>query len=227
MNAIAQESANEHGLRETSVVTEPPRHSGRKLNPTRVLVDKDRAAFSWFLIAVAAILVALIEPYFLVTKLKERERVVIVDPAGTYYVSPLLQFQESKGLHIQQATLAAVALLDRNPEGFDHPDLLKQMFLKAAHKKAVDIASEDSAEFKAKQLHQKAEISEIKLLKTRENFVLTQVSGQLVRTGIFEGKAFSEGIPFRLSLKMIRNPDMTKNGRFPTAVGGFKYEATR
>ena len=165
MNAVAQESANEHELRETSVVTEPPRHSGRKLNPTRVLVDEDRAAFFWFLIAVAAILVALIEPYFLVTKLKERERVVIVDPAGTYYVSPLLQFQESKELHTQQATLAAVALLDRNPEGFDHPDLLKQMFLKAAHKKALGIVSKDSAEFKAKQLHQKAEIAEIKLLR--------------------------------------------------------------
>ena len=227
MNAIAQESANGHGLRETSVVTEPPRHAGRKRNPTRVLVDKDRAAFFWFLIAVAAILIALIEPYFLISKLKERERVVIVDPAGTYYVSPLLQFQESKELHTQQATLATVALLDRNPEGFDHPDLLKQMFLKAAHGKAVDTASEDSAEFKAKQLHQKAEIAEIKLLKTRENFVLTQVSGQLVRTGIFEAKAFSEGIPFKLALKMIRNPDMTKNGRFPTAVGGFKYEASR
>ena len=176
MNAVAQESANGHGLRETSVVTEPPRHAGRKRNPTRVLVDKDRAAFFWFLIAVAAILIALIEPYFLISKLKERERVVIVDPAGTYYVSPLLQFQESKELHTQQATLATVALLDRNPEGFDHPDLLKQMFLKAAHEKAVDTASKDSAEFKAKQLHQKAEIAEIKLLKTRENFVLTQVA---------------------------------------------------
>ena len=40
---------------------------------------------------------------------------------------------------------------------------------------------------------------------------------QLVRTGIFEQKAFSESIPFKLAFKMRRNPDMTKNGRFPTA----------
>jgi hypothetical protein len=42
---------------------------------------------------------------------------VIVDPAGTFFVSPLLQFQEARELHAQQSTLAAVALLDAEPEG--------------------------------------------------------------------------------------------------------------
>jgi hypothetical protein len=227
MNALVDSSAKANGLRETPVVTEPPRQPQKKLNPTRLFVDKDRTAFFWFLVAVVACVVALIQPYFLITKLKERERVVIVDPAGTYYVSPVLQFQEAKELHAQQATLAAVAFLDRNPKGFDHPELLKQIFLKAAHEKALNRASSESAEFDAKQLHQKAEIAEIKLLETRENFVLTQVTGQLVRTGVFDEKAFSEGIPFTLAFKMVRNPDMTKNGRFPTAVSDFKYEPAR
>jgi len=227
MNAIAPPPSNGHSLRETHVITEPPIPPARRFNPTRVLVDKDSAAFFWFLIAVAAVVVAVVQPYFLAAKLKERERVVIVDPAGTYYVSPVLQFQEAKDLHAQQATLATVALLDRNPKGFDNAELLKQMFLKTAHQKAMDLLFADEAEFQAKQLHQKAEISEIKLLETRESYVLTQVNGQLVRTGVFQGKAFSEGIPFTLSLRMVRNPDMTKNGRFPTAVGGFKYESAR
>ena len=56
---------------------------------------------------------------------------------------------------------------------------------------------------------------------------MTQVTGQLIRTGIFEQKAFSEAIPFKLSFKIRRNPDMSKNGRFPTAVSDFKYEPTR
>jgi hypothetical protein len=29
-----------------------------------------------------------------------------------------------------------------------------------------------------------------------------------------------------LSLRLIRNPNMAANGRFPTAVGDFKYEIT-
>ena len=37
--------------------------------------------------------------YHIVSQFKQRERVVIIDPAGTYYLSPLLQFSEAKDLH--------------------------------------------------------------------------------------------------------------------------------
>jgi hypothetical protein len=159
--------------------------------------------------------------------LKERERVIVVDPAGTFFVSPLLDFQEARELHAEQSTLAAVAFLERNPKGFDHPELLKQMFLKAAQAKAQAEWSAEEPEFKAKQLHQKAEIAKIDLLETRNDAVLTQVSGQLIRTGIFQERAFSEALPFTLKLKMRRNPNMLENGRFPTAIQDFKYEPTR
>ncbi len=158
--------------------------------------------------------------------LKERERVVIVDPAGTFFVAPLLQFQEARELHAEQSTLAAVAFLERNPKGFDHPDLLKQMFLKQAQQKARAQWSTEEPEFKAKQLHQKVEIGKIEFLQTRSDAVLTQVSGQLIRSGIFQERAFTEAVPFTLKLKMRRNPNMLENGRFPTAVEDFKYEPT-
>ena len=47
------------------------------------------------------------------------------------------------------------------------------------------------------------------------------------RSGIFQDKAFTEAFPFTLRLRMLRNPDMALNGRFPTAVGDFKYEINR
>ena len=62
---------------------------------------------------------------------------------------------------------------------------------------------------------------------TRENEVLATVSGQVVRTGIFQEKAFTEAFNFKLSLRLIRNPNMAANGRFPTAVGDFKYEISK
>ncbi|HWC58706.1 MAG TPA: hypothetical protein VHC44_03360 [Verrucomicrobiae bacterium] len=211
-------------LRETPAKTEPPRIQRKTFNPTRVFVDKDRTAFLWFGIAVLSVIFAAAQPYYLVNKFKQREHVVIIDPAGTYYVSPLMDFQEAKELHAQQSTLAATAFLERNPDGFDNPELLKQMFLKSAFDKAFKQLLTEAAEFKSKQLHQKAEIAKIDILETRDDFVMTEVSGQLIRTGIFEQKAFSEAIPFKLAFKMRRNPDMTKNGRFPTAVSDFKYE---
>ena len=214
-------------LRETPVKTEPAPVPKRAFNPMRVFVDKDRTAFLWFWVAVLAVLFAAAQPYYLIQKFKQTERVVIIDPAGTYYVSPLLDFQEAKDFHAQQSTLAAMAFLERNPKGFDNPELLKQVFLKYAFDKAQKQIFTEAEELKSKQLHQKPEVAKIDILETREDFVMTQVTGQLIRTGIFEQKAFSESIPFKLSFKMRRNPDMTKNGRFPTAVSDFKYEPTR
>ena len=214
-------------LRETSVKTEPAPIPKRAFNPTRVFVDKDRTAFLWFWVAVLAVLFAAAQPYYLIQKFKQRERVVIIDPAGTYYVSPLLDFQEAKDFHAQQSTLAAMAFLERNPKGFDNPELLKQVFLKYAYEKAQKQIFTEAEELKSKQLHQKPEVAKIDILETREDFVMTQVTGQLIRTGIFEQKAFSESIPFKLAFKMRRNPDMTRNGRFPTAVSDFKYEPAR
>jgi hypothetical protein len=214
-------------IRETLVKTEQAPLSRRAFNPTRVFVDKDRTAFLWFCVAVLAIIFAAAQPYFLIQKFKQRERVVIVDPAGTYFVSPLMDFQEARDFHAQQSTLAAVAFLERNPKGFDNPELLKQAFLKYAYEKAQKQIFTEMDELKSKQLHQKPEVAQIDILETREDFVMTQITGQLIRTGIFEQKAFSESIPFKLSFKMRRNPDMTKNGRFPTAVSDFKYEPAR
>ena len=214
-------------LRETAPPLHSPPIKRRPTDPTRVFIDKDRLARFWFLTAVAVIIGAAAERIHLARTLKERERVVIVDPAGTFFVSPLLQFQEARELHAQQSTLAAVAFLERNPKDFDHPELLKQMFLKSAHDKARKQWSGEEPEFKAKQLHQKAEIARIEFIETRTDAVLTQVSGQLIRSGIFQERAFSEAVPFVLKLKMRRNPNMVENGRFPTAIEDFKYEPSR
>ena len=214
-------------LRTSTPAAQPPQARGRRTEPVRVLIDKDRLARFWFLAVIAVLVGAAIERIHLARTLKERERVVIVDPAGTFFVSPLLQFQEARDLHAQQSTLAAVAFLERNPKGFDHSELLKQMFLKQAHEKAYAEWSAEEPEFKAKQLHQKAEIAKIDFLETRSDAVLTQVSGQLIRSGIFQERAFSEAVPFTLKLKMLRNPNMVENGRFPTAIQDFKYEPTR
>ena len=199
----------------------------RAANPTRLFVERDRLAWWWFLCALVVLIAAALDRYHLVNAFKQRERVVIIDPAGTFYVSPLLKFDDANELHAQQSTLATVAFLQRNPKDFDNPELLKQMFLKSAHEKAQAQRSSEEAEFKAKQLHQKPEIARIDVLETRADAVLTQVSGQIIRNGIFQEKAFTEAIAFSLKLKLQRNPNMVENGRFPTAVKDFNYETTR
>jgi hypothetical protein len=191
---------------------------------TRLLVQRDRLPWFWFFFTVAVLMLSAIDRYHIVSQFKQRERVVIIDPAGTYYLSPLLQFSEARDLHIQQAELATMAFLERNPKDFDNSDLLKLTFLKPALAKAQDERVKEMAEFRAKQLHQKAEIARIDILATRDNEVLAAVTGQIIRSGIFQDKAFNEAFPFTLRLRLVRNPNMALNGRFPTAVGDFKYE---
>ena len=199
----------------------------KRFDPTRLLVLRDRLPWFWFAFTVAVLTLSAIDRYHLVAQFKQRERVVIIDPAGTYYLSPLLQFSEAKDLHVQQAELATMAFLERNPKDFDNADLLKLLFLKPALAKAQDEHGRESVEFRAKQLHQKAEIGRIEILATRENEVLAAVTGQIIRSGIFQDKAFTEAFPFTLRLRLVRNPNMALNGRFPTAVGDFKYEINR
>lgn len=199
----------------------------KRFDLTRLLVLRDRLPWFWFAFTVAVLALSALDRYHIISQFKQRERVVIMDPAGTYYVSPLLQFQEAKQLHIQQAELAAMVFLERNPKDFDNPDLLKLLFLKKALGKAQDERISEAVEFRSKQLHQKAEIGQIDILATRDNEVLAAVTGQIIRTGIFQERVFNEAFPFTLRLRFIRNPNMALNGRFPTAVGDFKYEINR
>jgi len=196
----------------------------QRFDPTRIFVQKDRLVWFWFGFAMLVLVGAAVDRFILIQSFKQRERVIVIDPANTFYVSPLLKFEEAKALHVEQSTLAATAFLERNPKGFDNEDLLKQMFLKPAYQKATAYQYAEEPEFKSKQLHQKVEVSAINILNTREDYVLTQVTGQLIRDGVFQDKPFTEAVPFKLSLKLQRNPNMVQNGRFPTAVNDFKYE---
>ncbi len=212
----------------TTATNPDPRAAVRKhFDFARLLVLRDRLPWFWFFFTVTVLLLSAIDRYHLVSQFKQRDHVVIIDPAGTYYLSPLLQFSEARELHVQQAELATMAFLERNPKDFDNHDLLKLLFLKPALGKAQDERIQESVEFRAKQLHQKAEIGRIDILATRDNEVLASVSGQIFRSGIFQDKAFTEAFPFTLRLRLIRNPNMALNGRFPTAVGDFKYEINR
>src|SRR6266536_3465343 len=91
-----------------------PSPTRARFNPTRIFVEKDRMAWFWFLFAMLVLVLAAVDRAILVTKFNQRERVVVIDPAGTFYVSPVLKFQEAKDLHAQQSTFAAIAFLARS-----------------------------------------------------------------------------------------------------------------
>jgi hypothetical protein len=54
--------------------------------------------------------------------------------------------------------------------------------------------------------------------------VLVEVTGQLIRVGLFNGEPFTEASKFRAQFTLLRNPNLTANGRFPLAVWKFQFE---
>ena len=194
-------------------------------SPARLFADHAFAARAWAIVAIVALVLSILQPYLIIGAYRTRERVVIMDEAGTFSVSPLLGFEESKALHETMAMWATLALLQRNPKGFDFPDLLQRIFLTDACARAQNDLIAAREEFAVKQIHQKPEVFKIDILRTREDQVIVKVEGQLVRTGIFERQAFTESPRFILTLTFARNPDMLTNKRYPLAV--WKHEYTQ
>jgi len=62
------------------------------------------------------------------------------------------------------------------------------------------------------------------VLQTRSDQVLVEATGQLIRVGLFNGEPFTEAEKFRVQFTLLRNPNLTANGRFPLAVWKFQFE---
>ncbi len=212
-------------LRETPVdqTRRLPAAQRAGFSPVRLFADNAFAARLWFLVTCGALAFCVIQPYLIISAYRARERVVVLDGAGTFSVSPLLGFEEAKDLQESMALWATVALFERNPKGFDYPDMLERLYLANAYQKAQTDRDKSHAEFEVKNIHQKPEVFKIDILRTRDNQVLVKVEGQLIRTGIFAGQSFAESPKFTLTLTLVRNPDMLANKRYPLGVWNFDY----
>lgn len=183
-----------------------------------------RQSLIWFLIAVAAWVWAAWDHQQLAEKLSHKREVLVIDSLGTYYVSPVVDIQQSKDLHAMQTKLACKALFERNPNGLDNPELFKQLFLRDAAKVAQGALNKTKAEFEAKSLHQKVEVGPPEILSTRDNAFYTSADVQLIRVGAYQGAPITEVLRYRVKFRFLVNPDLTRNGRFPTAVAAFQVE---
>ncbi len=107
------------------------------------------AARLWCIVALIAVTLCALQPFLVIRAYRERERVIVLDPSGTFHVSPLLGFEEASKLHEQHALLACLALFQRNPTGFDFPELLDKLFLPDAARKARTALGASAEEFTA------------------------------------------------------------------------------
>lgn len=207
-----------------------------KLNAITSITNNVIAARFWMVLAILATGAAIASPYVTISAMKQKEKVVILDPGGTLIYAPLLGFEEAGNLHAYHVRLSCLALLQRNPIGPDLPDLLKRIYLEEpARKKAAALYKAQNPEFKEKQIHQKVEVTKIDILDTRKlqdgvgksyEAVSVKAEGNLIRTGTLKDLEFREPAKFQIEFLFIRNPDLLGNGRLPLVVQDFKYQET-
>ena len=198
---------------------------GRPKSPLLAIFERQRRqSLIWFLIAVAACVWSAWDRQRLIEQLTRKREVVLIDSLGTYYVSPVVDIQQAKDLHAMQTKLACKALFERNPEGLDNPELFKQLFLREAAQTGQAAINKTKTEFAAKSLHQKVEVGPPEILSTRDNAFYTSADVQLIRVGAYQGAPITEVLRYRVKFKFLVNPDLTRNGRFPTAVAAFQVE---
>lgn len=163
--------------------------------------------------------------WHLASNIGNKPQVLLMDDQ-TYFLPKSLDFADAKDLHVSQAGLLMESLLDRGPDGLDHPERLKRLCEKNAYRDAVKYLQVEAEAFGSKKLHQKFELRSVQLLQAEDNSVLVAIDGQLIRTGAFSGEAFNEALSVKARLLFVRNPSVIINGNFPTILRSLQIETS-
>ncbi|MCP5523230.1 MAG: hypothetical protein H7A46_16975 [Verrucomicrobiales bacterium] len=207
--------------RTTPTVNERIAARGRPFSWGAFFAHKDRLARLAMAVALLALLITALALMLTMSQARRGVRFVVLDPAGNWVLAPGNTFAAAKELHVQQSLLAANALLLRNPDGYDQPEVLDAMFGRQAIAQALQLKNLEAAEFHDRHIQQKPQVHRINAIETRDDRVQIEVTGQLLRTGLYRNSPFTEVLPFRLRLTFRPNPDLLKSRRQPTIVTEF------
>jgi hypothetical protein len=163
-------------------------------------------------------------PIYLVTVLSKHEKVALMDGTETMVITGLLPIEEAHNIQEEISYWAAKALLDRNPAGFDAPETLDRVFGNDALERAKKEWKSVQEEYAAKQIHQKFEASYVKLQRINDDVIVSHVAGQVIVDGNLGDDKISEPAPVTVSLRLVRNPRIGQNRRYPYMVADYSYE---
>jgi hypothetical protein len=165
----------------------------------------------------------LIIPVCLVSAMMRPEKVALMDGTESLIISPLVSLEESNEILQTLSLWAAKSFLDRGPQGFDAPETLQRVFLPDAAKKAEADFNRLAGEFSKKNIHQKFEIGRIDLQRLDQGVVMSRVIGQVLTQAQIGDEQLTEPQAVTLNLKLVRNPYLGRNKRYPFAVAEYTF----
>lgn len=177
----------------------------------------------WMAIAGFLLLTNLVTPIILVQTLIKPQLVVALDGANTFHVGPGQDYAASDEITTTHGVLGSLALLQRSEVGFDLPEMMERLYTRLANQKAKDQLQGEMEGMKERKERWRPEVSSVELVRVDDDrLYVIRAQGQLIKSGVAAGGRYETAQEYTLLLRLIRNPDILRNGRYPLVV--YDYE---
>ena len=211
-------------LNDAIVTRNPMQNDLARKNRVAATLASGRRTVRLLWIALSISMVAhLIIPAYIVSATTRPEKVALMDGTESLIISSLVPVEESNELLETLSLWAAKSFLDRGPQGFDAPETLHRLSLPDAAKKAEAEFNTLAEEFSKKSIHQKFEVGRIDLQRLDGGVVMSHVVGQVLAQAQIGDEQVSQPQPLTLNLKLVRNPFLGRNKRYPFAVAEYGF----
>jgi hypothetical protein len=211
-------------LKETEVERDPRRENTQRENRAANSLASARRTVRLLWIALIASLCAhCIVPAYIITAMAHPEKVALLDGTQSLIITPLVPVEQSREILETISYWAAKSFLDRGPQGFDAADTMDRVFLPGAVQKAKMEFKALAEEFAKKNIHQKLEIARIDLQRLDDGVIVSRVVGQILTQAQVGDEQVNQPQPVTLCLKLVRNPYLGRNQRYPYAVMDYAF----
>jgi len=185
---------------------------------------KRRLAITWlgWVVAGLALIAIPVSNHLTLMAAMSQMRFVAMDSRDTFYLGNMGSFETAQHIHAELARMAAETIFSRNPDGYDDPERLERLFNPATAAALNKDAARDADVFRAQQVHQKVETGQIRELSVDSNTALVSIEGQVLKTGIFNGRIVNDAKKVTVFLRLTINGDMAHNGRYPLVVTNYE-----
>lgn len=170
--------------------------------------------------AIGCLVFAVIAQMVTIACMSREAKVFVLDGTHTLHIGPLQEIGNSP-LFKEIALVATQVIFQRSSVGLDLPELVPHLFSDPAAKTLMENIQASLPELKAKNLHQKPEVSQILSLFEKDGLRILKVQGNLISAGHFEGIPIMEAHQFKIKIGLTANPNLSEQKRYPFIVSGF------
>ena len=201
-----------------NIEQQPINKPKKKVSAVNIFVNRYMGAGFWLVAFIGANLFWGFYTLQLVSSLKAEEKIAVLTADGTLMITAGKTYDRSAELQRLCARHATLSLLSRNPKGLDHETMFKAYFLAGAQKQVLKDLERERKVFKEKSIHQKVEIKSTDIQPGKDGVLYALTEGQLIMNGRFGDTSFVYPEKYRLTLTLVKNPDVGANGYAPYSV---------